>query len=111
MPKANARGASNCRRREEPELKYLVRLNPRAYNPITHRVNAARVWEVEQCATRDSGRVIWHCADIRIDSTPIHELFQLQKDKPWEGTYFGKCFRGQDDVVEIHTGSPDASGN
>lgn len=94
-------------------MKYLVRLNPRAYNPITGKVIEARLWEVEQCANRDSERVLWHCHDIRIDQTPIRELFTLPKDGegPWERTYFGICVRGQDNVVEIKTGAADVSGH
>jgi hypothetical protein len=100
-------------------MKYLIRLNPKAFNPLTRKVNAARLWEVEQCAMlgRDgkvkSEKVIWHCADIRIDGENISHKFSLPKEgqKPWEAEYWGACARGQDDVVEIHTGRPDASGN
>lgn len=94
-------------------MKYLVRLNPRAFNPITRRVIESRLWEVEQCATRDSGKVIWHCADVRIDSTPIRELFTLPKEgeTPWEREYFGVVVRGQDNAIAILTGAADASGN
>lgn len=93
-------------------MKYLVRLNKRAFNPLTREVDAKRVWEIEQCATPDSAKVIWHCEDIRIDKTPIRELFQLPTDgTSWEIKVFGICVRGQDNVVEIHTGPQDASGN
>lgn len=94
-------------------MKYLIRLNPKAYNPITRKVNAARLWEIEQCANRDSERVIWHCEDIRIDQTPIRELYTISKEgEPvWEKTFFGICVRGQDNVVEIKTGPQDVSGN
>ena len=94
-------------------MKYLVRLNPRALNPLTKAVIAERFWEIEQCATRDSEKVIWHCADVRIDSTPIRELFTLPKEgqKHWEKECWGVCVRGQDDAVEIHTRGSDVSGN
>lgn len=94
-------------------MKYLVRLNSKAFNPITRKVIVERLWEIEQCATRDSGRIIWHCANVRIDAQPIRELFVLPKEgeKPWEAEYFGICTRGQDDTLEIHTGRQDASGN
>jgi hypothetical protein len=94
-------------------MKYLVRLNPKAYNPITHAVIAARLWEIEQCANKDSEKVIWHCADVRIDETPIRTLYTLpgKEAKPWEAEYFGICVRGQDNAIEIRTGDHDASGN
>jgi hypothetical protein len=94
-------------------MKYLVRLNPKAFNPITRKIIAARLWEVEQCANKDSEKVIWHCAEVRIDSTPVRTLYTLpkQEEKPWEAEYFGICVRGQDNAIEIHTGARDASGN
>lgn len=95
-------------------MRYRVRINPKAFNPLTNKVIPGRLWEIEQCASKDSERVIWHCADIRIDSVPIRELFQpptKKEDLPWEGDYFGICVRGQDDVIEIRTGFHDASGN
>jgi len=100
-------------------MKYIVRLNPKAFNPLTRKVIAGRLWEVEQCKTvgkdgrLDSEKVIWHCADVRIDSRNIGQEFKLPKDgeKPWEMEVYGICLRGQDDVVEIRTGKKDASGN
>ena len=94
-------------------MRYLIRLNPRAFNPITRKVIADKVWEIEQCATKDSGKIVWHCADVRIDATPIRELYKLptEGEKPWEAEYFGFCVRGQDNAIEIHTGRQDASGN
>ena len=100
-------------------MRYIVRLNPRAFNPLTKKLIAARLWEVEQCVAIggngqvDSGKVIWHCADIRIDATPICQLFSIPKpgEKPWEKEFYGVCVRGQDNVVEIHTSRHDASGN
>ena len=94
-------------------MKYLVRLNPNGFNPITRRVIAERMWEIEQCATKDSEKVLWHCADVRINQTPIRELYELPKEvgHPWEMECFGICVRGQDNAIEIRTGRADASGN
>ena len=94
-------------------MKYLVRLNPRAINPITRKIIASRLWEIEQCATKDSEKVIWHGQDVRIDATPIRELFTVPKEgePPWQGEYYGICVRGQDNAVEIRTGPADVSGN
>lgn len=100
-------------------MKYIIRLNPKALNPITRKIIADKVWEVEQCESRgrdggiDSHKVIWHCADVRVNATPIRELFQMVKEgeKPWSVEYFGICVRGADDAIEIKTGAHDASGN
>ena len=94
-------------------MRYLIRLNPKAFNPVTRKIITARLWEVEQCANKDSEKVIWHCADVRIDQRHIRELFQLVKDgeKPWEYACWGICVRGQDNAIEIKTGRQDVSGN
>jgi hypothetical protein len=95
-------------------MKYIVRLNPKAFNPVTKRVIPERLWEVEQVANKDSEKVIWHCADIRIDQTPIRELFSLTPSEgkaTWEYECFGICVRGQDNAIEIKTGRSDVSGN
>ena len=94
-------------------MKYFVRLNPGAYNPLTTRLIPEKLWEVEQAANKDSERVIWHCADIKIDDVPIREFFTLPKtgEKPREREFFGICVRGQDNAIEIRTGDPNASGN
>ena len=94
-------------------MKYIIRLNPRAFNPLTHKLNVSRQWEVEQVASRDSERVIWHCRDVRVDQTPIRELFKLPTvgSPPWDMTCFGVCVRGADDALEIKTSKADASGN
>jgi hypothetical protein len=85
-------------------MRYLVRINPKALNPLTGKIIPGRIWEVEQCADKDSEKVIWHCADVRINKTPIRELFRmLPLGAPWEGEYFGLCLRAQDDVIEILT--------
>ena len=94
-------------------MRYLIRLNPKAFNPLTQKVIAKRLWEVEQCANRDSEAVIWHCADVRIDQQHVRELFQMPKEgeKPWQIERFGTCVRGHDDAIVIQTGEADASGN
>lgn len=99
-------------------MKYIVRLNPRALNPITRKIIADRLWEVEQCEIMGSDghlkseSVKWHGADVRIDQTPIRMLFQIPTDgAPWQHVCFGVCLRGMDDVIEIKTRPQDASGN
>ena len=92
-------------------MKYIVRINPRAINPLTRKVVANRVWEVEQVADKDSEKVIWHCAAIRVDKVPIWELYRAphEGEKPWEAEYFGICIRGQDNVVDILTRGHDGN--
>lgn len=104
-------------------MRYVVRLNPKAINPLTHKLTLSRLWEVEQCestgrlwasGTPDSERVIWHAADVRIDDKPIRELFTLPalgSTEPWKIECHGIAVRGQDNAIEIHTGAHDASGN
>ena len=93
-------------------MRYLVRLNPKAFNPITRKVIAERLWEVEQCANKDSEKVIWHAREVRINGVSVRQFFTLSKDgeKPWEREYFGTCARDYDDAIEIRTTSRDASG-
>jgi hypothetical protein len=94
-------------------VRYLIRLNPKAFNPLTKKVIANRLWEIEQCADKDSEKVIWHGADVRIDSTSIRELYRLPQagEKPWEIEVFGACMRAQDDAILICTGAHDVSGH
>ena len=94
-------------------MKYIVRLNPRAFNPVTRKVIESRLWEIEQCADKDSEKVIWHCADVRIDAKPIREFYALPKpgETAWQQEFFGICVRGQDNAIEIHTGRHDVSGH
>jgi hypothetical protein len=100
-------------------VRYLIRLNPRAFNPLTRKVIAERLWEVEQCelfghdGLVKSAKVIWHCADVRIDKQNISQFFELPKEgeKPWQYECFGVCLRAFDDAIEIRTGAADASGN
>lgn len=98
-------------------MQYKIRLNKRAFNPVTGKVIASRLWEIEQCSfiggsgRLDSEKVIWHCADVRIDGMPIRDFFTLPKegDPPWEIERFGICVRGQDNAVEILTTPQDVS--
>ncbi len=94
-------------------MRYLVRLNPRAINALTLKINPKLLWEVEQASSRDSETVVWHCADVKVDGRHIREVFELPKqgEKPWQMEYYGVCTRGQDDAIEIKTGPKDASGN
>lgn len=94
-------------------MKYIVRLNPKAMNPLTKRIDARRIWEVEQCADKDSERVIWHCADVKIDGLPVHKFFILPKpgEPPWEFSAFGIVVRDQDNAIVIRTGRHDVSGH
>jgi hypothetical protein len=86
-------------------MRYIVRLNPKAYNPITQKVIANRVWEVEQCANKDSEKVIWHCAEVRINGTPMRELFTLPKPgEVFEVKATGIVTRAYDDAIEITNG-------
>jgi hypothetical protein len=100
-------------------MTYIIRLNPRAINPLTHKVIPSRLWEIEQCESTgrsgrmDSEKVIWHAADVRIDGRPIHTIFTLPAPggEPWSTTCHGIVVRGYDDAIEIKTGVHDASGN
>lgn len=92
-------------------MKYIVRLNPRARNPLTRKIDVSRVWEVEQLADKDSERVIWHCSEIRVGDRPIRELFVLPKpgEKATEMEFTGICFRGQDNAIVIQEGAHDVA--
>lgn len=100
-------------------MKYIVRLNMRAFNPLTNKVNPKLLWEVEQCqkiggnGRTDSQSVIWHCADVKIDDKHIREFFRLPKtgEQPWKYEVWGVCVRDQDNVIKILTGPVDVSGN
>jgi hypothetical protein len=109
-------------------MRYLIRLNPRAFNPLTQKVIASRLWEIEQCEKTggnglvDSKQVIWHAANVRIDKQKLEDLVPLAAyrdfaqpakigEKKWELEVWGVCTRGQDDAVEIRTGEKDVSGN
>ena len=57
-------------------MRYLVRMNPKALNPLTHQIDQSRFWEVEQCATKDSEKVIWHFGSVRIGLIPVSDIFE-----------------------------------
>jgi len=64
-------------------MKYIVRVNKKAMNPITRKIIPEIVWEVEQVKTKDSPAVVWHSANVTVDETPIVNLFPIpQKGKP-----------------------------
>lgn len=86
-------------------MKYLVRLNPKSINPVTKKIDASRVWEVEQVKTKDSESVKWHCGDVQIDGMSIARLFKFAKpsEPSTELTFYGICTRGQDDAISILT--------
>lgn len=84
-------------------MKYVVRLNPRAFNPLTRQVIKNKLWEIEQCADKDNEKIVWHCANVKINDTYINQIFVLPKEgeQPFERTYYGICLRGVDDALEI----------
>ena len=106
-------------------MKYTVRLNVKAWNPLTSKVDTRRLWEVEQAANKDSAKIAWHCANVVIrhydgKEVPITELFAAarllqtrepkvpgQKKPPIEFTYWGIVMRGQDDAIVIQEGQHD----
>jgi hypothetical protein len=109
-------------------MKYLIRLNPRAVNPLTRKVIVGKLWEVEQTekiggnGRVDSPAVIWHCGDIRIDGESIQSLAPLEAYREltqpavpgtarWVLETWGVCSRGADDAIEIRTSKPSVSGN
>jgi len=92
-------------------MKYLVRLNPKALNPLTKKVEPSRVWEIEQCADKDSEKYIWHCGAVTINAQPIHRyITALCEAKgpdfilPKEFEFHGIATRGQDNSIVIHEG-------
>jgi hypothetical protein len=93
-------------------MKYILRINPKAVNPITRKVMEDKLWEVEQTETKDHPKLLWHCGDIRVDGVPIRQIFvRPDPGTKWEKAYWGICTRGYDDAIEIKTGPSDASGN
>jgi len=88
-------------------MLYTVRLNPRAYNPITRRDDASRRWEVVQMANKDSEAAIWHCAEVRVDGVPVQNLFNdvvsAPETRPKELKFYGVVFRAADNAIEITT--------
>lgn len=94
-------------------MQYIVRLNRKAFNPISNALIPGRLWEVEQCANKDSEKVIWHCGDVRINGRPIHEIFKPPTDASKmfevEVKASGIIVRGQDNAIEIRPGQHDVS--
>ena len=94
-------------------MRYIIRLNAKAFNPITQKVDMKRVWEIEQCASRDSEAVTWHDGNVRIDGEPIGARFKAPGpgEPAWRFECYGICVRSQDNAFDILTGPHDASGN
>jgi hypothetical protein len=106
-------------------MKYTIRLNIKAWNPLTSKVDTRRVWEVEQAQNKDSASAVWHCANVIIrqhdgKEIPIIDLFAQarllqakepkvpgQKRPPIEFVYWGIVMRGQDDAIVIQEGRSD----
>jgi hypothetical protein len=90
-------------------MKYVVRLNVRAFNPVTRKIDARRMWEVEQCKTNDSPGVKWQCANVLLNGKSINELFVLPKEgePPFEAVIHGIAVRGIGDAIEIREGRHD----
>jgi len=87
-------------------MKYIVRINPKAYNVLLKRIIPAIIWEVEQVKTRDSEKVIWHCSNVKIDGVPITKIFPLPKkgEPPTQMEFAGVCIRdGYEDAIQILT--------
>jgi hypothetical protein len=109
-------------------MRYLIRLNPRVLNPLTGRVDAKHLWEVEQCekiggnGRTDSPAIIWRCANVKIDGKPVDQLAPLEAyralakpqaigEKRWQLEVWGICSRGADDAIEIRITTREVSGN
>lgn len=112
-------------------MKYIVRINLRAFNVLTMKMDPRLIWEVEQVASKDSGKVVWHCAHVRIrhrglgDETPIEDYLakamaerkiekiaknpvKKEKSKPIEFEFHGICIQtGMDDAITIQEGRHD----
>ena len=90
-------------------MRYIIRLNKRAINPLTQQLNPKLRWEVEQRADKDSEKVVWHCEDVRIGDKPVQTFFQMPPSGniwDWEMYYVGTVARGQDNFIVI-LGEPD----
>ena len=87
-------------------MKYLVRPNPKAYNPITGQIDPQRLWEVEQCAWdggagHDSEKVLWHCAAVNVNGQTIEPTGEV--------AFHGICTRDHDNAISIREGRNDVS--
>ena len=95
-------------------MKYLVRQNPKAYNPLTGQVDPQRLWEVAQVAWdggsgHDSEEVVWHCAEVVVNGRPISDMVMNEPEAPLELTFHGICTRDQNNAISIRTGRNDVS--
>ena len=113
-------------------MKYIVRVNIRAFNPLTMKMDPRRFWEIEQTESKDSQKVIWHCAHVRIrhgqfaKETPIEDYLatemalrkqektaknqtvKKEKAKPIEFVFQGLVLTsGSDDALVIQEGKHD----
>jgi len=105
-------------------VRYLVRLNPKAMNPLTGKAVLRYLWEVEQCANKDSERVIWHCADVKIGDADIRQVIGQRTilndaqilaatrtagsaGPKFELAFEGIIIRGQDNAIVIMEGRHD----
>jgi hypothetical protein len=99
-------------------MDYIIRLNPRAMNPLTKRIDERRLWEVEQCewsgrsGNRDSEKVIWHFADVKINETPIVQYLKENKIalKGLEIKLSGIAVIDGSNAIKILTGKHDVAG-
>jgi hypothetical protein len=86
-------------------VRYLIRLNKKAINPLTQKLNPQRRWEVIQKADKDSEQVTWHCSDVRIGERNAQEYFEMPPPPKtiwdWELHFVGTVARGQDNAVVI----------
>lgn len=91
-------------------MRYIVRLNKKAVNPLTRQLDPKRLWEVEQLADKDSERVVWHAEAVRINEQKASDFFQTPVPPKtiwdWELHYKGYVARGQDNAVVV-IGEPD----
>lgn len=105
-------------------MKYLVRLNFKAVNPLTGAVDPKRLWEVEQCKDKDNPSVSWHCESVVVGGKPIEQLIDkvrfvrnsveasIKKQKLPEIEFYGIVYRdGQTGAIVIDSRKADASGH
>ena len=105
-------------------MKYVVRQNPRAYNPVTGKTDLQRAWEVAQVAWdggsgHDSEEVVWHCAEVVVNGQPISEVIAIRTERllPDEKeeiarkgiAFHGICTRDQNNAISIREGRNDVS--
>lgn len=99
-------------------MEYVIRINPKAFNILTKRIDERRLWEVEQSewsgrsGNRDSEKVIWHTANVKINETPIDRYIVENKLalKGLEIKLSGIAVIDGDNAIKILTGKHDVSG-